>query len=316
MSLHHLSNAEIAARLAQAIKAWRISRRARGCPRSNWPARSGIGLTPLKRFEKTGATTLRNLIALLRALESVGRPGSPGSGGGWAGASCVARRAAKAPRYANARPAPARLPLRPTARMADPNVVEARIWGRSVGAVAPLRGKPGLLRIPVRARFRERRPGSIPLQMKLQAPPAFQFPDLAQDTFHGLPGLLADSLPDRFGNALISEYLSRHGTRADDITTLQRLLYVGHRAMGALEFEPAVAETRSPATAVPLDMAHLVEDARRALRGEFRDIAQEILDIGSSAGGARAKAVIGWNPRTNEVVSGQFDLPGAMNTGS
>ena len=79
--------------------------------------------------------------------------------------------------------------------------------------------------------------------------------------------------------------------------------------MGALEFEPAATETRSPAVIVPLDMAHLVEDARRALRGDLGKIAQEIMDIGSSAGGARAKAVIGWNPRTNEVVSGQFDLP-------
>jgi serine/threonine-protein kinase HipA len=120
---------------------------------------------------------------------------------------------------------------------------------------------------------------------------------------------LADALPDKFGNALIDEYLTRHGTRTDEITTLQRLVYVGRRAMGALEFEPAIAQTRSAAMIVPLDMAHLVEDARRALRGDLGKIAQEILDIGSSAGGARAKAVIGWNPQTNEIVSGQFDLP-------
>jgi serine/threonine-protein kinase HipA len=145
--------------------------------------------------------------------------------------------------------------------------------------------------------------------MKLKSRQRFSFPGLAAETFHGLPGLLADSLPDTFGNALIDEYLSRHGTRAAEITTLQRLVYVGRRAMGALEFEPAVAETRSPAVVVSLDMAHLVEDARRALRGEFREIAQEILDIGSSAGGTRAKAVIGWNAKTNEVVSGQLELP-------
>src|SRR5258708_29920776 len=79
--------------------------------------------------------------------------------------------------------------------------------------------------------------------------------------------------------------------------------------MGALEFERAVAKPGPPAATVSLDTAHLAEEARRALRGELGKIAQEILDIGSSAGGARAKAVIGWNPRTNEVVSGQFDLP-------
>ncbi len=79
--------------------------------------------------------------------------------------------------------------------------------------------------------------------------------------------------------------------------------------MGALEFEPASQDARNPAMWTPLQMAHLVEDARRALHGEFTQVAQDIIDIGSSAGGARAKAVIGWNPKTREIVSGQFDLP-------
>ncbi len=192
--------------------------------------------------------------------------------------------------------------------MADLNVVEVRIWQRSVGAVAPLQGKPGFYEFQYAPDFEDTGPELSPLRMKLKTKQRFSFPELAQNTFHGLPGLLADALPDAFGNALIDEYLTRHGSRAEDITTLQRLVYVGRRAMGALEFEPAIAETRTPAATVSLDMAHLVEDARRALRGELGKIAQEILDIGSSAGGARAKAVIGWNPRTNEVVSGQFDL--------
>jgi serine/threonine-protein kinase HipA len=191
----------------------------------------------------------------------------------------------------------------------DINVVEVGIWGRSVGAVAPLAGRPGYYEFQYTPAFENGGLELAPLRMKLKTRPRFSFPTLAQETFHGLPGLLADSLPDKFGNALIDEYLSRHNTRPEDVTTLQRLVYVGRRAMGALEFEPALAETRSPGATVSLDIAHLVEDARRALRGEFRSVAQEILDIGSSAGGARAKAVIGWNPQTNEVVSGQFDLP-------
>jgi serine/threonine-protein kinase HipA len=194
--------------------------------------------------------------------------------------------------------------------MADINVVEVRIWDRSAGAVAPLAGKPGFYEFQYTPAFENGDLEPSPLRMKLKSKTRFSFPGLAVETFHGLPGLLADSLPDKFGNALIDEYLSRHGTRTADITTLQRLVYVGRRAMGALEFEPAMAETRSAALVTSLDMAHLVEDARRALRGEFQSVAQEILDIGSSAGGARAKAVIGWNPQTNEVVSGQFDLPG------
>jgi serine/threonine-protein kinase HipA len=193
--------------------------------------------------------------------------------------------------------------------MAEVNVVEVRIWGQSVGAVAPLQGRPGFYEFQYAPAFENSGLELSPLRMKLKAKHRFSFPELAPGTFHGLPGLLADALPDTFGNALIDEYLSRHGTRTEEITTLQRLVYVGGRAMGALEFEPALAETRSPAATVPLDMAHLVEDARHALRGELGKIAQEILDVGSSAGGARAKAVIGWNPQTNEVVSGQFDLP-------
>jgi len=193
--------------------------------------------------------------------------------------------------------------------MAEVNVVEVRIWGQSVGAVAPLQGRPGFYEFQYAPAFENSGLELSPLRMQLKAKHRFSFPELAPGTFHGLPGLLADALPDTFGNALIDEYLTRHGTRTEEITTLQRLVYIGRRAMGALEFEPALAETRSPAATVPLDMAHLVEDARRALRGELGKIAQEILDVGSSAGGARAKAVIGWNPRTNEVVSGQFDLP-------
>jgi serine/threonine-protein kinase HipA len=193
--------------------------------------------------------------------------------------------------------------------MADVNVVEVRIWDRSAGAVAPLPGKPGFYEFQYAPAFENGGLELSPLQMKLKSKRRFSFPGLPEETFHGLPGLLADSLPDKFGNGLIDEYLSRHGTRAEDITSLQRLVYVGRRAMGALEFEPALTETRSPGVVTSLDMAHLVEDARRALRGEFHSVAQEILDIGSSAGGARAKAVIGWNPQTNEVVSGQFDLP-------
>ncbi len=193
--------------------------------------------------------------------------------------------------------------------MAEVNVVEVRIWGQSVGAVAPLQGRPGFYEFQYAPAFENSGLELSPLRMQLKAKHRFSFPELAPGTFRGLPGLLADALPDTFGNALIDEYLTRHGTRTEEITTLQRLVYIGRRAMGALEFEPALAETRSPAVTVPLDMAHLVEDARRALRGELGKIAQEILDVGSSAGGARAKAVIGWNPRTNEVVSGQFDLP-------
>ncbi|MGH8617013.1 MAG: type II toxin-antitoxin system HipA family toxin [Burkholderiales bacterium] len=193
--------------------------------------------------------------------------------------------------------------------MAEVRAVEVRLWGESVGAVAPLRGKPGYYEFQYAPTFARTGFELSPLLMPLSDSRRYHFTDLSQETFHGLPGLLADAMPDKFGNALINEYLSRNGLRPDRITTLQRLLYIGRRAMGALEFEPALEDTRDAAIAAPLQMAHLVEDARRALRGRLATIAQDIIDIGSSAGGARAKAVIGWNPATGEIVSGQFDLP-------
>jgi serine/threonine-protein kinase HipA len=193
--------------------------------------------------------------------------------------------------------------------MADILVVEVRLWGEQVGALAPLRGKPGYYEFEYAPTFIRSGVSPSPLKMPPSIGARYSFPALALDTYHGLPGLIADSLPDRFGNALIDEYLSRHGIRAEDVTSLQRLLYVGRRAMGALEFEPAMSTSATGEAAVPLQIAALVEDARRALRGEVSKVTQHILDVGSSAGGARAKAVIGWNPKTRSVLSGQFDLP-------
>jgi serine/threonine-protein kinase HipA len=193
--------------------------------------------------------------------------------------------------------------------VADVKVVEVRIWGQRAGAVAPLAGRPGVYEFQYTADFARTGLELSPLYMPLVANRRYSFPGLNPETYHGLPGLLADSLPDNFGNALINEYLVRKGTRPQDITTLQRLLYIGRRGVGALEFEPAELDRDSEAVAAPLQMAQLVEDARRALRGEFTKIAENIIEVGSSAGGARAKAVIGWNPTTHEIVSGQFDLP-------
>lgn len=188
-------------------------------------------------------------------------------------------------------------------------VVEVRLWGQQVGAVAALRGKPGFYEFQYAADFSRTGLDLSPMKMPLSARRRYSFAELPQQTYFGLPGLLADSLPDRFGNALINEYLTRRGIAASDITTLQRLVYVGRRAMGALEFEPAAGDRDTAQAAAPLQMAGLVEDARRALRGEFSLVAQDIIDVGSSAGGARAKAVIGWHARDNAIVSGQFDLP-------
>jgi serine/threonine-protein kinase HipA len=193
--------------------------------------------------------------------------------------------------------------------MAEVLVVEVRLWGEQVGAVAPLQGKPGYYEFEYAAAFVRSGVSPAPTKMPPAVGTRYSFPALSLDTYRGLPGLIADSLPDRFGNALIDEYLSRHGIAAEQITSLQRLLYVGRRAMGALEFEPAMQTSAAAEAAVPLQIAGLVEDARRALRGDVSKVTQHILDVGSSAGGARAKAVVGWDPKTRGVLSGQFDLP-------
>lgn len=193
--------------------------------------------------------------------------------------------------------------------MPEVRAVEVLLWGQRVGALAPLAGRPGLYEFQFSPPFAATGLDISPLRMPIAPGARYSFPSLNRETFQGVPGVIADALPDAFGNALIDAYMTRHGIAASQVTTLQRLLYTGRRAMGALEFQPAFRDDADAALAHPLEMSRLVEDARRALRGELDLITEDLIAVGSSAGGARAKAVIGWNARTNEVVSGQFDLP-------
>jgi serine/threonine-protein kinase HipA len=191
-------------------------------------------------------------------------------------------------------------------------VVEVMIWGEEVGAVtldpntgyyvfeyAPKWANAGVALSPF----------TLPVKSSKQL---FQFPNLNSDTFHRLPAMLADSLPDKFGNALIEAALSKEGISKEEITPLDRLAYMNNRGMGALEFKPPRGEKRTPNTAI--EMSLLVEGARRALEGKFdgdkeTEIAiRNIVQVGISAGGARAKAVIAWNPNTDEIRSGQLNV--------
>ncbi len=152
-----------------------------------------------------------------------------------------------------------------------------------------------------------------PLTMPLREDP-YEFPALARESFRGLPGLLADSLPDRFGHRLIDEWCARTGRDPWAFNPVQRLCYVGRRGMGALEFEPTVVG--APTSERRLEVADLVTLAntvlgeRRALRGELagvddRAALEDILRVGTSAGGARAKAVLAYDQATGEFRSGQ-----------
>ena len=144
----------------------------------------------------------------------------------------------------------------------------------------------------------------------------YTFPDLPLGTFRGLPGLLADSLPDKFGNALIDAWLATQGRKASGFNAIERLCYTGPRGMGALEFAPQKGPRLRQAKKIEIDsLVQLASDVLTQ-HGEFRsnlkdlhreESLKDILRVGTSAGGARAKAVIAWNPKTNELRSGQID---------
>lgn len=146
----------------------------------------------------------------------------------------------------------------------------------------------------------------------------FSFPELrGSNTFKGLPGLLADTLPDKYGNSLINAWLAKNGRPANSMNPVELLCFIGKRGMGALEFEPIVPKSNNTATKIELDS--LIGIAQEILSGKqdlntnlSRDEAKalsDILKIGSSAGGARAKAVVAFNPDTGEIRSGQADVP-------
>ena len=191
-------------------------------------------------------------------------------------------------------------------------LAEVRLWGKRIAAVSLDAGDThaAFQFDPAFARSRiEVAPLCMPLSERV-----YQFPELPLPAFHGLPGLLADSLPDRFGHALIDTWLATQGRRPEDFDAVERLCYTGARGMGALEFQPASGPDPAQATTIHVDalvaLASRVLSDRRALQaslasGEEQQALRDILRVGTSAGGARAKAVIAWNPRTNEVRSGQ-----------
>lgn len=191
-------------------------------------------------------------------------------------------------------------------------VAEVRLWGRTIGAVALDAGAetaafeydPAFVRSGI-----EIAPLTMPLDRRI-----YSFPALGREAFHGLPGLLADSLPDRFGNALIDAWLATQGRRPESLNAVERLCYTGTRGMGALEYAPVIGPRARQATRIQIDqlveLASEILTHRHNLHGSFGDgdregALRDILRVGTSAGGARAKAVIAWNPGTNEVRSGQ-----------
>ena len=189
--------------------------------------------------------------------------------------------------------------------------VEVRAWGHPVGAVAPSKRRgayafeydPSWL-----SRGIQLAPALMPLSRNI-----FTFAGLSAETYQGLPPMIADALPDRFGNAIVDAWLARNGIAPDVVSALDRLAYLGSRGMGALEFLPAREPNLPPATA--LKLGDLVLSARRAVEGtlatenESQAALRRIIDVGTSAGGARAKAIVNINPVTDEIRSGHLIPP-------
>lgn len=189
------------------------------------------------------------------------------------------------------------------------NVVEVRCWGARVGAIALDPGS-GFYVFEYDQKWRDTGVELAPTTMPVgDRSPRFIFPTLPPATYYRLPSMIADSLPDDFGNALTTAYLAREGVLPENITALDRLAYLGSRGMGALEFHPMRGPRTRKSTAI--ELSELVVAARSALTGEIATEAgtteaiSHLIAVGTSAGGARAKAVVALNPATGELRSGQ-----------
>ncbi len=187
--------------------------------------------------------------------------------------------------------------------VADPAcIAEVRLWGRTVGAVAEL--NDGRVIFEYDDRFRRSGLEISPVHLPLHRTGPQEFPELSRvAAFEGLPGVLADALPDRFGNAVIRKYFGDRGKPEAALSPVQKLLYIGSRAMGALTFQPAHRIPRNAREEEALEVAGLVAAARQVVEGSAEIAVPEIIRLGSSAGGARAKAVILWNRAGNQVRS-------------
>ncbi len=182
-------------------------------------------------------------------------------------------------------------------------LAEVWLWDKFVGAVAEeangtvtFEYSPDFVRLGLEI---------SPVRLPLSRSGPVTFPELHRvEAFAGLPGVLADALPDRFGNAIIQKYFTDKGRPEAAMRPVQKLLYIGKRAMGALEFRPAIRLPATQAERESLEVATLVEQARRVVGGRTEVAIPEIMRVGASAGGARPKAIILWNRAQREVRSG------------
>lgn len=189
--------------------------------------------------------------------------------------------------------------------------IEVSLWGRHVGTIVPktathyrFKYDDDFLRSGI-----EIAPFELPLQ---RGRGEFSFLERPASAFYGLPSVFADSLPDSFGNSVIDAWMERQNVMKPSVTALDRLAYVGSRAMGALEYAPQRGPRRDAFLAIR--MKNIVEQSRHVLDRKLEKISgpdalREIFKVGSSAGGAQAKAVVGWNPKTDKFCIPSDEMP-------
>ncbi|MCR4683013.1 MAG: type II toxin-antitoxin system HipA family toxin [Clostridiales bacterium] len=189
----------------------------------------------------------------------------------------------------------------------DVRTVKVNLWGTAIGYLHQLNN--GLIGFQFDDNFISSGIEVSPLRMPLSKM-TYSFPSIPEETFKGLPGMVADSLPDKFGNIVIKSYLESLGRAENSLTVIERLCYTGKRGMGALEYEPAVDIGNTPEkididalTRLASDI--LAEKKKIRIKHDEHMIAQ-LMQSGSSVGGARAKTLIAWNPESDEIRSGQI----------
>lgn len=192
-----------------------------------------------------------------------------------------------------------------------------KLWGTPIGYVSMDAGER-YARFQYDPDFADFGVEPAPLHMPVRAGHIYQFQNLHPRSFHGLPGLLADSLPDKYGKRLVDVWLAQTGRRSEEFNAVDRLCYTGTRGMGALEFEPSTGDnTAKDKVLEAYELIALASMAfadrekldTRLVPGKEESALLDIVSVGASAGGARAKAVIAYNPETKQVRSGQMDIP-------
>ena len=191
--------------------------------------------------------------------------------------------------------------------------VEVKLWGTTIGALsqendnfASFEYNPDFVRSGIEP---------APITMPVRAGVIYRFPNLSSATFHNLPGLFVDSIPDKFGNKIIDQWLAQNGREPGSFSALERLCYTGSRGMGALEFYPAIHPNFIESEPLEIErlrtLAANILDQRKKIKVKLREkeIFEQIIKVGTSAGGARAKVLIAYNEATNTVLSGQVRAP-------